>query len=79
MKSPTIMFGIASRIATKSVPKITIPTNIAAMLMAMIASPSRSRMKNMVPRAMSSSTKSAIPFDNGGSPAAFSIVSSSVS
>lgn len=79
MKMPIIKFGIASRIATKSVPKTTIPTSIAAMLIARIASPSRSRTKNMVPIAMSISTNSAIPFDSGGSPAAFSIASSSVS
>lgn len=79
MNNPITMFGIASRIATKRVPKTTTPIKIPAMLIAIIASPSRSRTKSIVPIAISISASRASPFDNGGSPAAFSIESSSVS
>lgn len=74
-----MMFGIASLTATNRVPKTTIPTSTAAILIAITARPSLSSMKNIVPIAIKISTSIAIPFDNGGSPAVFSIESTSVS
>lgn len=76
---PAIRFGIASRTLTTIVPIITIPNSIVMIAIVIIASPSCWRANSIVAMTMIISSMSASPFEIGGSPAVFSIASSSVS